>query len=195
MSDEPPLASIESKGRAPARRKGSPYPKAELVPRLLARTVDFVIAGALTAVPAAGPILALLYLLLADGVLRGQSLGKKIFGIKVVHVPSRRECGYRESAFRNAPFALIWVFFLVPLLGWFLLLTLGLAIVSFETYMVYTDALGIRIGDIFADSQVVDTKVLAADAARPVLLKSVTAERAPNTARDVRPATAMRPVA
>jgi hypothetical protein len=36
--------------------------------------------------------------------------------------------------------------------------------VGFEAYMIFTDRLGIRIGDVFADTQVVDAKVLAKDA-------------------------------
>lgn len=166
------------------RRKGSPYPKAELLPRLLARVLDFVVATVATVlVPGVGALLGLFYLLVADGLLRGQSPGKKLFGIKVVQIPTRRPGGWRESALRNAPFALVWVFFMVPILGWFLFFTLGLAIVAFEAYVAYTDTLGIRIGDVFADTQVVDAKVLAAEVARPVLLKPAAGERAPNTAR------------
>ncbi len=186
MNDEPPLQPDEAKPRGSARRKGSPYPKAELLPRVLARAFDLILAvvvGALLGAP--GALIGLFYLLVADGILHGQSPGKKIFGIKVVHVPTRREAGYRESALRNAPFALVISFLLVPLLGWFLFFTLGLAIFAFETYMIRTDTLGIRIGDVFADTQVVDTKVFAAEAARPVLLKPVAVNGAPDTARQI----------
>jgi hypothetical protein len=37
----------------------------------------------------------------------------------------------------------------------------GVPIVAFEAYMAWSDRLGIRIGDIFADTQVVDGKVLS----------------------------------
>ena len=37
---------------------------------------------------------------------------------------------------------------------------MGLPIIAFESWMVWTDRLGIRIGGIFADSQVVDGKVV-----------------------------------
>jgi hypothetical protein len=37
----------------------------------------------------------------------------------------------------------------------------GLPIIAFEAYMVWSDRLGIRIGDIFADTQVVDAKVVS----------------------------------
>jgi hypothetical protein len=60
---------------------------------------------------------------------------------------------------RNADFALVALFFVVPL-GWILLLLVGLPIIAFESWMVWTDRLGIRIGDIFADTQIIDGKVV-----------------------------------
>ena len=144
-----------------ARPEGSPYPKADLTLRGLARVADFALAFvlALTA-PQIGPILGAFYLLVADGLMSGQSVGKRIFGIRTVHVTRRAPAGYHESVLRNAPFALIAIFWAVPLL-WPMLVVAGLPIVGFEAYMIFTDRLGIRIGDIFADTQVVDAKVLS----------------------------------
>jgi len=78
-------------------------------------------------------------------------------------VPRRAPAGYHESMLRNAPFALVAVFWAVPLL-WPMLFVAGVPIVGFEAYMIFTDRLGIRIGDVFADTQVVDAKVLSKDA-------------------------------
>ncbi len=144
-----------------ARREGSPYPKADLTLRGLARLVDFVLAFALAQTShELGPLLAVLYLLVADGLMHGQSVGKRIFGIRTMVVPRRAPAGYRESVLRNAPFALVGLFYVVPL-WWLLLVVAGLPIVGFEAWMVVTDRLGIRIGDIFADTQVVDAKVIS----------------------------------
>ncbi len=144
-----------------ARREGSPYPKADLTLRGLARLVDFSIAFALAqAGHEAGPILAVIYLLLADGFMHGQSVGKRLFGIRAMVIPRRAPAGYRESLLRNAAFALLALFYVVPL-GWILLVVAGLPIVGFETWMVVSDRLGVRIGDIFADTQVVDAKVVS----------------------------------
>ena len=41
-----------------------------------------------------------------------------------------------------------------------MLLLVGVPVIAFEAWMVWTDRLGIRIGDIFADTQVVDAKVV-----------------------------------
>ncbi len=159
-----------------ARREGSPYPKADLTLRGLARLADFTLAFALAqTTPQVGPILAAAYLLVADGLMSGQSVGKKIFGVRTVVVPRRAPAGWHESMLRNAPFALVAVFYAVPLL-WPVLFLAGVPIVAFETYMIFTDRLGIRIGDIFADTQVVDGKVMAR------------AEEAPRTLTPVAPA-------
>ena len=40
-------------------------------------------------------------LLVADGLFRGQSLGKKLLGIKVIHLPTRQGVGARVSALRS----------------------------------------------------------------------------------------------
>ncbi len=148
--------------RRSARRGGSPYPKASLLGRGVARLADLVVALALSSVLGIAGILAgLLYLLVADALGKGQSLGKWIAGIRAVHVPARAPAALRESLIRNLPFALCYVFGAVPLLGWLLFAVAGLPLLLFEAYMVYHDPLGVRIGDVFADTQVVDAKVVA----------------------------------
>jgi hypothetical protein len=148
-----------------ARRVGSPYPKADLTLRGLARASDLVIALAVASVGPVGPLVAALYLLVADGLMHGQSVGKRIFGVRTMVLPARggqrgAPAGYRESVLRNAPFALVALFYGVPIL-WVVLFVAGIPILAFEAYMAWSDRLGIRIGDIFADTQVVDGKVLS----------------------------------
>jgi uncharacterized RDD family membrane protein YckC len=152
-----------------ARREGSPYPKADMTLRALARIIDLALAFAVANVAReAGPPLAALYLLVADGLMQGQSIGKKLFGVRAMVLPPKdskltrgRPAGYRESVLRNAPFALVGLFYGLTLVGWVLLFVVGVPIVAFEAWMVWSDRLGIRIGDIFADTQVVDAKVLS----------------------------------
>lgn len=152
-----------------ARPEGSPYPKADLTLRALARLADFALAFVIAqAAPQIGPIVAAFYLLVADGLMSGQSIGKRIFGVRAVVVPRRVPAGYHESLLRNAPFALVAVFYAVPFL-WPVLFVAGIPIVGFEAWMIFTDRLGVRIGDIFADTQVIDAKVLEKDRARGVL--------------------------
>jgi uncharacterized RDD family membrane protein YckC len=147
-----------------ARPEGSPYPKADLALRGLARLFDLALAFAVANVAGpAGPAFAFLYLLAADGLLHGQSMGKRVFGVRtmVVHRGEARgrPAGYRESMLRNLPIALLALFYSVPVL-WLVLFVAGIPILAFESWMVWSDRLGIRIGDIFADTQVVDGKVV-----------------------------------
>ncbi len=171
MSDPPPVGPVavikggtaaETERQRSARREGSPYPKAAILPRAIARIADTVVALALSAIAGeVGVIAGFMYLLVADAIHNGQSVGKRVAGIRVVHVPTRAPANVVQSVIRNSPFALAFAFYATPLAGWFLLLVVGLPLLAFEGYMVYSDHLGIRIGDVFADTQVVDTKVVA----------------------------------
>jgi uncharacterized RDD family membrane protein YckC len=146
------------------RREDGLYPKADLSLRLLARLADFTLSLVISqAIVQAGPLLAAAYLLAADGLLAGQSIGKRIFGLRTMNVRRRAPAGYVESALRNAPFALVAIFYAVPFL-WPVLLVAGAPILAFETWMVFSDRDGVRIGDILADTQVVDGKVLSREA-------------------------------
>ncbi len=142
---------------------GSPYPKASLWLRLGARLVDVLVAWGFHVVGGgAGNVLALLFLLLADGMLQGQSVGKRIFGVKVMHLPTRSAARHRDSTLRNAPLALIVLLGMMPPpLG----LVAGLAglvvIGGVEALRVVRDPLGWRLGDTWAQTQVVDGKVVA----------------------------------
>jgi uncharacterized RDD family membrane protein YckC len=153
-----------------ARPEGSRYPKAELLPRLLARLTDLILAAFLPlAADKAGWVLAVLFILFADGILRGQSPGKKLLGIKVVHLPTGQDIDYRESALRNFPFALVLLSPLIPAVGPFLFWTAGPTLLLFEGWRVFSDGLGLRMGDLFASTQVVDTKVPVGALGRPKL--------------------------
>jgi hypothetical protein len=142
---------------------GSPYPKASLLLRVGARVVDVAVAWGLWVVcGAAGSVVALLFLLLADGMLLGQSVGKRLFGVKVIYLPTRSAARHRDSALRNAPLALIVLLGMMPeglglVAGMAGLLVIG----GLEGWRVVRDPLGCRLGDAWAQTQVVDGKVVA----------------------------------
>ena len=142
---------------------GSPYPKASLWMRLGARVVDVAVAWGLYVLGgAAGGVVALLFLLLADGMLQGQSAGKRIFGVKVMHLPTRSAARHRDSTLRNAPLALIVLLGMMPEpLGHVALLAGLLVIGGVEALRVVREPLGLRLGDTWAQTQVVDAKVVA----------------------------------
>ena len=128
--------------------EASGYPKASLLLRAGARLVDVAIAWAVyrTAGPA-GVVIALLYILFADGMLQGQSPGKKLFGVKVVFVPTRSGARHRDSVLRNAPFGLIIILSMMPELGPRAFLA-GLAVIGgIEALLCVRDPEGLRLGD------------------------------------------------
>jgi uncharacterized RDD family membrane protein YckC len=150
------------------RRQEEPYAKADLTLRGLARLADFTIAfGVAITAPLVGPLLAAAYLLLADGLMHGQSPGKRIFGVRAVVPATRAPAGFQESAFRNAPFAAVALFWSLPLL-WPLFFLAAVPVVGYEAWRAWDDPLGRRLGDAFAETQVVDAKVfLGAQAESP----------------------------
>jgi hypothetical protein len=142
---------------------GSPYPKASLLLRVGARLVDVAVAWGLWVVcGAAGSVVALLFLLLADGMLQGQSVGKKIFGVKVMHLPTRSAARHRDSTLRNAPLALVVLLGMMPQPLGLVAGAAGLVVIGgLEAWRVLKDPLGWRLGDMWAQTQVVDGKVVA----------------------------------
>lgn len=127
--------------------------------RLIAKGIDFFLVGVVHAYfdHVFTTLLALGYLLAADGFFKGQSLGKRIVGLDVTHVKNGQllACPFRESAIRNAPFALIMLLSTLPILG-ILFQFFGAAFIAIEVYFMYTDEEGIRIGDIYAKTRVSD---------------------------------------
>jgi uncharacterized RDD family membrane protein YckC len=142
--------------------EGSPFPKASLLLRTGARLVDCMVALGLYQVTGpAGMVIALLYLLFADGMLQGQSAGKKIFGVKVIHLPTRSAARYRDSVLRNAPFGLVVILAMMPSLGERAFFAGLMVIGGVEAWKTFRDELGMRLGDAWAQTQVVDGKVVA----------------------------------
>lgn len=150
------------------------YPeKADLLHRMLARVVDLLIFGFLCmSFYPIGVLAGLFYLLIADGFFEGRSVGKRLIGLRVVMEGGGQAVGFRESIIRNMPIALIALFSVIPIIGWILLFTIGLLLVSVELYLAFSDERGQRAGDILArtvviantDTTLTQSKVSAEDA-------------------------------
>ena len=134
--------------------------KPRLINRIIAKFVDiFVMIGLAAVLPVlVGPILALGYSLLADGLrvgsLRSQSLGKLIFRTQVVSTKTGKPASYRDSVIRNLPVGAAVFFSIIPGLGWILLFLVGGALLAMEIYLLRTQD-GERLGDVMADTEVV----------------------------------------
>lgn len=137
--------------------EGSPeMRKASVLKRVLARVVDGLVAWAFALIlPPVGLLVGLVYLAVADGVQKGQSLGKMVFGLEVVTADGS-PCDLKSSIYRNIPFELALVFAAIPLLGWILLVIAGIPILLIELWLVIADHNGSRLGDRIAGTTVVE---------------------------------------
>lgn len=137
------------------------YVKTGILIRGIARGIDLVIVAALLEViPKAGFFAGIAYLLIADGIFDGSSIGKKLIGLKVILVESGASCGYRESIYRNLIFAvgllLCGLVRGIPLIGGVLVVIIPVFIIVFEGLILLGSEDGMRIGDEFAKTHVIE---------------------------------------
>lgn len=129
------------------------YPKANTLNRYLAKFIDVLIAVGLSKLlPPVGFFAGLLYIIIADGFFEGQSIGKKLIGLRAIVSAEGKKVGFREAIIRNIPFAIAYSLCLIPYVGWFL----AIIIIGLEGILVIGNELGLRIGDEIAKTQVVD---------------------------------------
>lgn len=143
-----------------SRTDAEAFSKAEYLERFLAKFIDFLVMGALFMIPGfVGPLAGLTYLLISDGLGGGQSLGKRIIGLKVISLTTGAPADFRKSITRNSPFAVLVIFFYlvgwIPYLGKLLEVAATLAVFGIEIALIYTDDMGARFGDRIARTLVV----------------------------------------
>lgn len=129
--------------------------------RSLARAVDVLLAAAIflmlrwigSFLGAAG---AAVFVALQDGFGSGQSFGKRLFELKVVDESTRLPCTMEQSIRRNAVGA-----FTAFLLGFEVTrplgVILGIAAIGVETYLFLTSGSGVRFGDVYSGTRVIET--------------------------------------
>ncbi len=140
--------------------------QAEFLNRAAARAVDFIIVAALCGIiPKAGYLAGLVYLLIADGLFHGRSIGKKLTGLRVIRSDTAgavRECGFKESVYRNSLFAAAYILYgilgAIPLLGWLFSLAVIAVILGFECLVMLGSDVGMRLGDEIAKTRVIEDK-------------------------------------
>ena len=130
--------------------------KANVINRFLAKFIDGLIAVLMAMVfDSVGILMGATYLFVADGLSGGQSLGKRLTGLRVVNVDSGEPITFKDSMVRNVHLSVIFLFSIVPVLGWVVIITVGLTIILFETYYCIVDVNGYRVGDLAAGTEVV----------------------------------------
>ncbi len=130
------------------------YPKANLVNRCIAKSLDLLLVWALSKLlPPVGFFAGLAYLLIADGFNEGRSPGKWLIGLRVLQWEGARPCTFRESVLRNSTLALGYLAMQIPILGW---LVAG-AVAGLEALLMVGNERGLRLGDDIARTQVADS--------------------------------------
>jgi uncharacterized RDD family membrane protein YckC len=143
--------------------------KADPTTRAVAGFLDLLIVIGLARLPdALGFLSASGYILIRDGLFQGQSPGKKLIGVVVHSADQQAPAAYRESIIRNIPFAAAYILFLIPYAGGLLCL----AALIVEWLVALGDDRGMRIGDMLANTWVVQPKRETAKASHEPLSQS-----------------------
>jgi uncharacterized RDD family membrane protein YckC len=128
--------------------------RAGLLLRTAAKIVDFIlIAAVIEIIPRAGFFAGLTYLLLGDGFFDGRSIGKKLLKIQVVSAGTDSPCTFRDSILRNSTFAVGYILWIVPFIGWIFILIIS----AVEFVLVLGSKDGMRLGDEIAKTAVIET--------------------------------------
>ncbi|MEW6104946.1 MAG: RDD family protein [Bacillota bacterium] len=140
------------------------YPKADLGKRFVAALIDGVIAGILTVViPILGGLLGAAYTLTKDALMfqltkdaqwKNRSVGKKVMGLQVVNLGGG-DVDMTISLKRNVTLAIGSLLAAIPLLGLLVAPLIGGVLGLIEIVLVLTDAAGRRLGDKWANTQVI----------------------------------------
>jgi uncharacterized RDD family membrane protein YckC len=134
--------------------------KAKNSDRVLAFVVDLLIAMGLGSIPFLGGLFSFIYLLLRDGISRGEGVGKRLMKLKVVRFESNAPIDYADSAKRNLIFALPAIALIIPFLGWALYLLFSVIVWTVEIIAFLRDPQGRRIGDKWAGTWVVAERTI-----------------------------------
>lgn len=142
----------------------SPQTKSFVLNRVAAKLIDISVLflSAMILPYPIGPIGGFLYTVFCDGIgfkkFQGQSLGKKLLKLQVVQQKSGAPIGWKHSALRNAPVGFATFFAIIPVWGWLILFLIGLPLMMMEVYLILTAAQGHRLGDVMADTEVIELK-------------------------------------
>ena len=129
--------------------------RAGLLLRTAAKIIDFIlVAAVLEILPRAGFYAGLAYLLLGDGFFDGRSIGKKLIKLKVISAETDAPCTFKDSILRNSTFAVGYILWLAPWIGWIFLLLVS----TLEFILILGSKDGKRLGDEIAKTLVIETQ-------------------------------------
>lgn len=137
--------------------------KASVLNRVIAKVMDLLLVMMVAAVVPYpfGPLSGFVYSLLADGMnfrpFQGQSVGKRLMRLRVIHARAGTPASLRESLLRNMPVGVATFFAIIPVWGWLILGMVGVPLMIMEIYLMLSVPTGHRLGDVMGDTEVVST--------------------------------------
>jgi len=138
--------------------------KVVVLNRIIAKLIDLflvILVGVVIPRPF-GPLTGFAYSLLADGMnigpFHGQSIGKRILGLRVVQMNSQTPATFQDSVLRNAPVGVATFFAIIPVWGWLILFLMGVPLMVIEIYLMMTKPGGHRLGDLMGNTEVLGSK-------------------------------------
>lgn len=131
--------------------------RAGLLLRIFAKVLDYILIAAVTEmVPKAGFYAGLSYLLISDGLFEGRSIGKLLIGLRVISTVNNEPCTVRESIVRNAFLGAGLLPYKLPLIGSWIGWIFILAVAAVEFLILLGSKEGMRLGDEFAKTTVIE---------------------------------------
>ncbi len=125
---------------------------AGLLFRCVAKAIDIVIVAVVFEVLEwSGLLGGILYILIADGLFEGRSLGKILLKLQTIREDGN-VCTVKESILRNLTICLGIVLWRTPVIGWILFFV----IIGVEFLVLLGSDSGKRIGDILAKTTVIE---------------------------------------
>jgi hypothetical protein len=138
--------------------------KVNIVSRVTAKLIDlfFVFFVAALLPYPFGPLLGFTYSLFGDGmnfkIFHSQSIGKKLMKLQTISTVTKKPGTYKDSALRNTPVGIATFFGIIPIWGWLILGIIGVPLMMIEIYLMLVVDSGHRLGDVMADTEVVEFK-------------------------------------
>jgi uncharacterized RDD family membrane protein YckC len=143
-----PAVMVADVGGASQNTAGSEAAvKANTLNRCIAKFIDILIALLLSRFPGyIGFCSGLLYIGIADGVMGGRSVGKKIAGLRVYSKKTGKRADFRASILRNSTIGVFYILSFIPFVGW----AAGILGLGFELLLIIGNPEGMRLGDEIA---------------------------------------------
>lgn len=134
--------------------------KCTVFQRMMAKGIDLLLATACFFLGAViwrpfGALLAASFLAVQDSMGNGQSIGKRIIGLRVIDDETGLSCPIWNAALRNFPFVLLWAISFIPVF-WAFALFIAVPVVLLECYLIYMIDSGVRLGDVMGNTLVVE---------------------------------------